>query len=258
MLCLLPAQVSVPKGTLCLLKSTFELGIPPDVVFNIIIDPENKRVFKNIKEVTHRKVIEDEGHRQLVEVEQAAIWRFLCFSGTISVRVFVDQDRNSKRVKYHLSRKGFMKRFEGFWEIRPLYVDLPHCALIPSPENDPECSSGKIASQVHLVQRVQPMLIPPPPLSWYVRGITVRVTELLIEDLQAEAKRLREGEAGQRSLDADQQFDSAPTKMKQNKSLLERKLEQGQRFRHLSNRNKRRTAWRIKGTCPSLVRSDSS
>lgn len=41
----------------------------------------------------------DEGHRQVVEVEQSAIWRFLWWSGTISVCVFVDQNRKDHTVK---------------------------------------------------------------------------------------------------------------------------------------------------------------
>jgi len=46
--------------------------IPPDAVYNIIIDPENKRVLKNIKEVISRKVLLEKGSRQVVEVELAA------------------------------------------------------------------------------------------------------------------------------------------------------------------------------------------
>lgn len=42
-------QVTVPKGSLCDLNLRVKVGLPPDAVFNIIIDPENKRVFKNIK-----------------------------------------------------------------------------------------------------------------------------------------------------------------------------------------------------------------
>lgn len=41
----------------------------------------------------------DEGQRQIVEVEQAAIWRFLWWSGVLSVHVFVDQNRTNHTVK---------------------------------------------------------------------------------------------------------------------------------------------------------------
>lgn len=42
-------QVKVPKGTFCEVHSQFRIGIPPDAVWNILIDPGNKRVFKNIQ-----------------------------------------------------------------------------------------------------------------------------------------------------------------------------------------------------------------
>lgn len=42
-------QVSVPKGSLCNLKVNVNVGLPPDAVYNIVIDPDNKKVFKNIK-----------------------------------------------------------------------------------------------------------------------------------------------------------------------------------------------------------------
>ncbi len=172
-------QTSVPKDAFCQVNSQFKIGIPPDVVYDIITDPGNKRVFENIQvtaqwwtpnlfsktctfshlwdylpfllatspsfwqtsscaahclefsaernpymfydaflmpckfrwctglrlpvlkplqEVYSRRVIEDDGERQLVEVDQAAIWRFLCFSGTFSVCVLVDQDRRTHTV----------------------------------------------------------------------------------------------------------------------------------------------------------------
>ena len=42
-------QVTVPKGSLCNLGVEVNVGLPPDAVYNIVTDPDNKRVFKNIK-----------------------------------------------------------------------------------------------------------------------------------------------------------------------------------------------------------------
>ncbi|KAF3342072.1 hypothetical protein FCM35_KLT00710 [Carex littledalei] len=190
-------KVSVPKDSLCNLNVEFKAGLPPDAIYNIIIDPENKRVFKNIKEVISRKVLIDEGSRQVVELEQAAIWRFLWWSGTISVHVIVDQDRKNHTVKFKQGRTGFMKRFEGCWKIEPLYVDNP----VSLPQNVPKTlaeyekitnGKGRVGSTVSLQQLVEPALVPPPPISWYLRGITTKTTEMLIQDLLAETARLRE------------------------------------------------------------------
>lgn len=42
-------QVEVVSGNIAEIKATTTLGLPPDKVFSILIDPDNKRVFKNIK-----------------------------------------------------------------------------------------------------------------------------------------------------------------------------------------------------------------
>ncbi|KAG4215189.1 hypothetical protein ERO13_A01G161600v2 [Gossypium hirsutum] len=105
-------KVSVPKGSLCNLKAKLDVGLPPDAVYDILTDPDSKRIFKNIKEVISRKVLVDEGQRQVVEVEQAALWRFLWWSGTISVRVLVDQNREDHSMKFEQVNTGFMKKFK--------------------------------------------------------------------------------------------------------------------------------------------------
>ncbi|OAE21118.1 hypothetical protein AXG93_3661s1430 [Marchantia polymorpha subsp. ruderalis] len=187
--------VTVPEGSLCQLNSIFKVGLPPEAVFDILSDPGNKRVFKNIKEVKYRKLLEDHGHRQIVEIEQAAIWRFLWLSGTLNVCVRVDQDRRALTLKYDLAKEGFMKKFEGSWEIQPLYIDM----------DDGTDSRGRIASLVHLQQVVQPAMMPPPPFLRYVRGITTRTTEKMLEDLQEEGRRLREGRAVSELSQAEEQ-----------------------------------------------------
>ncbi|GMP82776.1 hypothetical protein CsSME_00036937 [Camellia sinensis var. sinensis] len=96
-------KVTVPKGSLCNLNVEVNVGLPPDAVYNIVTDPDNKRVFKNIKEVISRRVLVDEGSRQVVELEQAALWRFLWWSGTISVHVLVDQNREDHTVRTYCS-----------------------------------------------------------------------------------------------------------------------------------------------------------
>ncbi|KAK1280439.1 hypothetical protein QJS04_geneDACA002822 [Acorus gramineus] len=188
-------RVTTPKGSFCNLNVNFKVGLPPDAIYNIVIDPENKRVFKNIKEVISRKVLVDEGFRQVIEVEQAALWRFLWWSGTISVHVYVDQNRNDHTVKFKQGKTGFMKRFEGSWKVEPLFVDEQSCyPYKPETWSDYHtCTRGKgrVGSIVSLEQLIQPAILPPPPISWYLRGITSRTTEMLIHDLIAETARLR-------------------------------------------------------------------
>ncbi|KAH1064163.1 hypothetical protein J1N35_029150 [Gossypium stocksii] len=190
-------EVSVAKGSLCYLKATIDVGLPPDAVYNIVTDPDNRRVFKNVKEVISRKVLIDEGQRQVVEVEQAAWWRFLWWSGTISVHVLVDQNREDYSMRFKQMSTGFMKKFEGYWRVEPFFVDENTCFPFKPKTLAEYCSctggKGRIGSKVSLDQLIQPAIAPPPPISWYLSGIPAKTTEMLINDLLAEADRLKGG-----------------------------------------------------------------
>lgn len=62
-----------------------------------------KRLIHHVyQEVVSRRVLVDEGLRQVVELEQAALWRFLFWSGTIAVHVLVDQNREDRTVRITL------------------------------------------------------------------------------------------------------------------------------------------------------------
>ncbi|OIV93897.1 hypothetical protein TanjilG_05600 [Lupinus angustifolius] len=205
-------KVTVPKGSLCNLNVEVDVGLPPDAVYNIVIDPDNKRVFKNINEVISRQVLVDEGHRQVVELEQAAIWRFLWWSGTILISVLVDQNRTDHSMKFKQIKTGFMKKFEGCWRVEPLFVDEATCfPFKPLTKEDYNiCTRGKgrIGSKVTLQQVLQPAIVPPPPISWYLRGITARTTEMLINDLLAETARIRGGyETEKTTLEVERKHD---------------------------------------------------
>lgn len=97
---------------------------------------------------------------------------------------------NFKQVK-----TGFMKRFEGSWRVEPLLVDEDLCHPF-RPNRLADYISytkgkGRIGSTVSLEQLIQPAIVPPPPISWYLRGITTKTTEMIITDLLAEAARIR-------------------------------------------------------------------
>ncbi|GAQ85837.1 hypothetical protein KFL_002570050 [Klebsormidium nitens] len=176
-------EVEVPKGCFCNLYCKFKVGLHPDGVYGIISDPDNKRIFKNIKETVRRDILEDDGVQQRVMMEQAAMWRFLVFSGTFNVTLDILQNEKERFMKYKLAKSGFMKNFEGSWEIEP------HNYLSPNSKDGVEGT----ASMVTIRQNIQPAMVPPPPFSGYVRGITVQATRDLLRDLQHEAERIRLG-----------------------------------------------------------------
>lgn len=98
-------------------------------------------------------------------------------------------------MNYKQIKTGFMKRFEGCWRIEPIFIDEKLCDRFKPKtlEDYMKCTQGKgrIGSRVRLDQLIEPSILPPPPMSWYLRGITTRTTEMLIHDFLAEAARIR-------------------------------------------------------------------
>lgn len=98
-------------------------------------------------------------------------------------------------MKFKQVKTGFMKRFEGCWRVEPLFVDektcFPYKPTTWADYNSYTGGKGRIGSKVSLDQLIQPSIVPPPPISWYLRGITAKTTEMLINDLLAEAARIR-------------------------------------------------------------------
>jgi len=106
-------------------------------------------------------------------------------------------------MKFKQTKTGFMKKFEGCWRVEPLFVDEAMChPFKPMTKEDYNaCTRGKgrIGSKVSLEQILQPAIVPPPPISWYLRGITARTTEMLINDMLAETARIRGGYEAEKS-----------------------------------------------------------
>ncbi|CAN7059483.1 unnamed protein product [Brassica oleracea var. botrytis] len=194
-------QVKTQNGSFCHLNVEVNVGLPPETVYNIFTHPDNKRYFKNIKECISRKVLMEEGPMQTVEVKQAAAWKFLWWAGTFPVHLIVQENRKNLTSKYKQEKTMFMKVFEGCWRVEPLFIDEHLCdRMKPKTLQDYDsCSNGRgrIGSKVTMDQMFQPSaILTPPPLSWYIRGITIKTTESMIDDLLAEAARLRGGGGG--------------------------------------------------------------
>ncbi|CAA7036040.1 unnamed protein product [Microthlaspi erraticum] len=104
------------------------------------------------------------------------------------------------KTKYKKEKLKFMKVFEGSYKVEPIYVDSERLCkqrLPKSREEYKQCSGGqgKIASKVTMDQYFKPY--PPfnlPPLSWFVRGITIKTTKSLLKMVQHVATRVREAE----------------------------------------------------------------
>lgn len=190
--------VTQPKGTFCQIDARFSVPVPPDDVYDIITDPNNRRVFKNIKEVAYRKVLQDDGNKQIVEVDQIGRWRFLMMEGTFSSRVLVEQDRSEHSMVFDLLKQGMMKKFSGSWKIDAFDASEEASSGASSASNENKLKEKRmhVGSWITFSQLVEPAFVPPWPLSGYVRRVTAKIVREILGDLQRECIRLAKVKQG--------------------------------------------------------------
>lgn len=77
----------------------------------------------------------------------------------------------------------------------PVFVDENMCYPFKPKTLSEYCSctrgNGRIGSRVSLEQLLQPAIVPPPPFSWYLRGITSKTSETLMNYLLEEVARIK-------------------------------------------------------------------
>ncbi|KAL9857463.1 hypothetical protein AtNW77_Chr1g0026441 [Arabidopsis thaliana] len=168
------------------IEMQFTLGLPPQAAYDVLTNPDNQPYFRIIKgrqllENISRKVVSpDTGKGQLVDTKKAVAWNFLWLSGTIPIIANFIEHRQVLTYK-----------------VEPLYVDSERLCKQKKPKSTEEyerCSrgQGRIGSKVTLDQMFKPSFIfNLPPISWYVRRITIKTMKTLIEDLQITSAMIR-------------------------------------------------------------------
>nr|VDC97652.1 unnamed protein product [Brassica rapa] len=135
-------------------------------------------------------VLKKDGPRQITEVEKVLRWKILGYNGAIPIHVIIDENHQKVTATYKKVKVKYMKVFEGSWKMEPLYVDQERLCKSRSQISEEEykkCSGGKgrIGSKVTMEHIFQPSsLLNVPPVSWFIRGIAVKVTKALLQDLR--------------------------------------------------------------------------
>ncbi|EOA37481.1 hypothetical protein CARUB_v10011627mg [Capsella rubella] len=199
-----PPKVKVEtEDGICHVDIVFVLGLPPQAAYDVLTNPDNQPYSRIINrrhellENVSRKVVSDDGSRKTVEAEKAVAWKFRSWSGTIPITLDFVENRKNLSAVYVKNKMMFMKTFEGSWKVEPIYVVSERLCKNVKPRSREEykkCSGGqgKIASKVTMNQTFQPSsLLNLPPLSWYIRKITVKITKTLVEDLQDMGAKIR-------------------------------------------------------------------
>ncbi|XP_024008619.1 uncharacterized protein LOC18992602 isoform X2 [Eutrema salsugineum] len=191
---------------LCHMQMEFTLGLPPQAAYDVLTNPDNQPYSKMIKnrellENISRKIeSENKGkNSQIVDSEKALSWNFLWWSGTIPIRLYFIEKPRELAVLYGKQKNEmrYMAMFEGSYEVEPMYVDSERFCKHMKPKSREEyrkCSGGqgRIASKVKLDQIFKPSpLFNVPPISWFIRKVTVKTTKTLAEDLQTASAVIR-------------------------------------------------------------------
>ncbi|CAI7812996.1 unnamed protein product [Closterium sp. NIES-53] len=114
--------VTVGDNALCQLDGVATVALPPDSVFSVVCDPHNRRVFKNIKSVKNERVVSDCNGVKELEMDMVFAFQLPFFTGTFDAEVRMVHDRPNRRMTFALKQPGFMRKFEGYWQVEPLLV----------------------------------------------------------------------------------------------------------------------------------------
>ncbi|KAK9804997.1 hypothetical protein WJX73_009957 [Symbiochloris irregularis] len=195
-------KVTQRDGFLCKVWLKTHVKFPASRVFDVLAQPDNSHIFRSIKAITYRKVLEDDHKgKQRCEIEHEAEWKFLMFGGRFRTRLYVSQDRQAGKLDFQLAEPGMMKNFEGKWSIKPAQSPAEQSALKPPrwlhlPQwASREAGDDNEATCLELEQSVCPNVIPPPPLDRLLKGIAKKQVLNVVEDLRKEIDRIKKEEA---------------------------------------------------------------
>lgn len=177
----------------CHMKMEFELGLPPQAAKEMLINPNNR---------SFTRIIKHHENGKSKTADKVLAWKFLRWSRTILIGVRVPKiaDRKSIVVRYDIEKKDmmrFMEMFEVSCTLEPMYVDSKRLCKNMKPNSREEykkCSGGqgKIASKVELEMVFKPsFFFNVPPVSWYIRWLTVKTMKDVARDFQIRAAVIR-------------------------------------------------------------------
>ncbi|KAF8048919.1 hypothetical protein N665_2354s0005 [Sinapis alba] len=171
------------------------VGLTPGLLYHFLTDPEggpfqDLRKRRKLMENKSRKVLFENGPRQVTRVEKSVACNVFGVYIPISMNLILDENRKDLKTQYKKEKVRFMKSFEGKYKVEPIFVDKERLCKkrIPMTEEEyKKCSGGKgkLASKLTIDQYYQPS--PPfnlPPLSWFIRGMTIKTSKILLAQVQ--------------------------------------------------------------------------
>ncbi|CAH8382968.1 unnamed protein product [Eruca vesicaria subsp. sativa] len=204
-----PWHSSPPKAKVTTKKGVYHMnleitiGATPEKTFLWLTDPWgssflDKKMWRDLMKNTSRTVLTEDGPRKVIKVKKFVVFDFFSLTYIpIPLHLIVEENKKDLTGKYKKEKVMLMKVFEGNYKVEPVYVDQERLCKKRLPKSAAEyrkCSGGqgKIGSKLIINQYFQPY--PPfnlPPLSWYIRGSTIKTSKNLLIALQNTATSAR-------------------------------------------------------------------
>ncbi|CAH2033733.1 unnamed protein product [Thlaspi arvense] len=126
-------KVTTKKG-LCHMNIELTLGLPPKATYELFTNPNNLPLFsdkswRQLLKNKSRKVLTEDGPRQIIKSEKAVAWNFLGFSRALPISLIADENKKDLTAKYKKEKMMYMKVFEGNWKVEPIYVDQERLSI---------------------------------------------------------------------------------------------------------------------------------
>lgn len=182
-------SVSNASGYLCHITMECHFTVPPHVIFRIFTNPDNSHLFRDIKRIVNRKVLYEDEHKKIVEVEQTGAGEFKVLwmrnDFTTFLKVTEDSsDPSHLRMHFHMIKSDLLSRFEGTWVLQP-----------EMDGNGVVCGTRAVLEQDVLPRGVPSFFKHLPLLGGLLRSISVRASKRMVEDIQDIVKQVQGGKS---------------------------------------------------------------
>ncbi|GAQ84440.1 hypothetical protein KFL_001890040 [Klebsormidium nitens] len=154
------------------LSIEFLVPLTKERVFKIISDPDlSTRVFSNFKGYSDMEVLDEDKQKDFTrfEMDRHQWYRVLWFKGSVATRLLYENYPKEGRQYFKLMRPGFMRVFDGRWQVE-----------------DADCNGGQCA-RVKLDQLFQ-LGIRIPGSDILIKRLVPGTTEQMMNDLIREAQ----------------------------------------------------------------------
>eukprot|EP01023_Acetabularia_acetabulum_P055486 TRINITY_DN6412_c0_g1_i2.p1 TRINITY_DN6412_c0_g1~~TRINITY_DN6412_c0_g1_i2.p1 ORF type:complete len:296 (+),score=39.64 TRINITY_DN6412_c0_g1_i2:121-1008(+) len=189
--------VSNAAGYMCHISLEAYVPCEPDIIHRIMRNPNNSRVFRDVKAIPYRHIVFDDprGLRIVMaqQVIEIAILPFVTQDFTTLLKVTEDMRKSDDLyIGFEMVTSDIMSRFNGHWNLTR--VKSPH-------PNDPH----PVWTKCTLEQDVLPRGVPAwlkhiPILGSLLRGTGARAVNRMMEDLRSVVNRINNGEQIQKVL----------------------------------------------------------